>query len=228
MPVMESESQHMQTERCRLVLITPDIAAVPDVAERLQKAVEAGDVASVIIPDWGMDEDLFQDHAATLSKIAQEAGAASLIAGAPRVAARIGADGIHLEGNRFELDDAIRQYQNRMIVGSGGARTRDVALDLGEAQPDYMFFGRFGYDKTPEPHPRNLTLGTWWAQMIEIPCIVMAGSDLASVGTVAETGTEFVAVSELVFHAEADAAEAVRAANAALEKVAAARQETQD
>lgn len=228
MPVMESESQQMQTERCRLVLITPDIAVVPDVAERLKNALEAGDVASVIIPDWGMDEDQFQDQAATLSGIAQEAGAASLIAGAPRVAARIGADGIHVDGNRFELDDAIRQYQNRMIVGSGGARTRDVALDLGEAQPDYMFFGRFGYDKTPEPHPRNLTLGTWWAQMIEIPCIVMAGSDLASVGKVAETGAEFVAVSEVVFSADADAAEAVRAANQRLEDVAAASAETQD
>nr|WP_081871254.1 thiamine phosphate synthase [Nitratireductor basaltis] len=224
---MESESQHMQTERCRLVLITPDIATVADVAERLQRAVDAGDVASVIIPDWGMDEDQFQDHAAALSKIAQEAGAASLIAGAPRVAARIGADGIHVDGNRLELDDAIRQYQNRMIVGSGGARTRDVALDLGEAQPDYMFFGRFGYDNTPEPHPRNITLGTWWAQMIEVPCIVMAGSDPASIRTVAETGTEFVAASQIVFGSDVDAAEAVRNANNMLDQAAASRTESE-
>ena len=66
------------------------------------------------------------------------------------------------------------------MVGAGGAKTRDDALELGEQRPDYLFFGRFGYDNTPEPHPRNLTLGRWWAEMIEIPCIVLAGSTTSS------------------------------------------------
>ena len=83
----------------------------------------------------------------------------------------------------------------KLIVGAGGAKTRDDALELGEARPDYMFFGRFGYDNKPEPHPRNLSLGAWWAEMIQIPCIVMAGSDIASVEAVAATGAEFVALS---------------------------------
>ena len=46
-----------------------------------------------------------------------------------------------------------------MMVGAGGAKTRDDALELGEVRPDYIFFGRFGYDNKPEPHPRNLSLG---------------------------------------------------------------------
>ncbi len=39
------------------------------------------------------------------------------------------------------------------------AKTRDDALELGEERPDYIFFGRFGYDNKPEPHQRNLSLG---------------------------------------------------------------------
>ena len=78
---------------------------------------------------------------------------------------------------RQQLADVIDRMQDKMMVGAGGAKTRDDALELGEARPDYLFFGRFGYDNTPDPHPRNLTLGRWWAEMIEIPCIVLAGSD---------------------------------------------------
>ena len=66
-------------------------------------------------------------------------------------------------------------------------------------RPDYLFFGRFGYDNTPDPHPRNLMLGRWWAEMIEIPCIVLAGSAIESVEPVAATGAEFVALSSAVF-----------------------------
>ena len=64
------------------------------------------------------------------------------------------------------------------MVGAGGVKTRDDALELGEQRPDYLFFGRFGYDNQAEPHRRNLALGRWWAEMIEIPCIVLAGNAL--------------------------------------------------
>ncbi|WP_292327114.1 thiamine phosphate synthase, partial [Mesorhizobium sp.] len=111
-------------------------------------------------------------------------------------------------------------FQGRMMVGVGGAKTRDDALALGEARPDYIFFGRFGYDNKPEPHPRNLSLGQWWAEMIQIPCIVMAGSDLASVEAVAATGAEFVALSSAVFADGIDPRGAIAAANALLDETA--------
>ena len=87
-------------------------------------------------------------------------------------------------------------------------------------RPDYLFFGRFGYDNTPEPHPRNLMLGRWWAEMIEIPCIVLAGSAIDSVEAVAATGAEFVALSSAVFADGVDAAAAIARANALLDETA--------
>ena len=92
----------------------------------------------------------------------------------------------------------------------------DDALELGEERPDYLFFGRFGYDNKPEPHPRNLALGAWWAEMIEIPCIVMGGLDIASVEEVAVTGAEFVALRQAVFQHPSGPALAVAEANAVL------------
>jgi thiamine-phosphate pyrophosphorylase len=206
--------------RCRIVLIAPPGAVAAAFAPRLAAALAAGDVASLIIPADGRDDASFQAFAEQVVPIAQAAGVAAIIAGDSRIAGRVGADGIHIEGGRGDLDDAIERAGGRIAVGAGGAKTRDEALDLGEAQPDYIFFGRFGYDNKPEPHPRNLALGAWWAEVIEIPCIVLAGSDIASVEAVAATGVEFVALSSAVFAEGVDAAARVAEANALLDAAA--------
>lgn len=198
-------------DRCRLVLIAPEVADPAALGKIVSAALSGGDVASVILPQYGLDDTAFQKLAESIVPVIQAKGAAAMIAGDTRVAARVKADGVHVEGKPEVLADAIDRLQDKMMVGAGGAKTRDDALDLGELRPDYIFFGRFGYDNTPAPHHRNLTLGAWWAEMIEVPCIVMAGSDVASVGEVARTGAEFVAVSSAVFGATDPAAEVAEA-----------------
>ncbi|MFC5385637.1 thiamine phosphate synthase [Aquamicrobium segne] len=200
--------------RCRLVLI-----AMPGTQDdQLAAALAGGDVASVLLPQGDMDEVAFQRSVEKLAPLAQAAGAAAILAGDSRVVGRIKADGIHIEGKRPELADAIERVQERMVVGCGGVKTRDEALELGEEGPDYLFFGRFGYDTDANPHPRNLNLGAWWAEMVEIPCIVMGGNDVASVVDVAATGAEFVALSAAVFADGGDPREAVARANALLDE----------
>lgn len=207
--------QEQAPNRCRIVLIAPPPGDGD--GARIEAALSAGDVASLIVPAHDGDEAAFQARAERLARLAQGHGVACVVAGEPRIAARMGADGIHIEGSKAELAEAVRKYQNRMMVGCGGAKNRDDALELGETQPDYIFFGRFGYDVKPAPHPRNLALGAWWSQMIEIPCIVMAGADIASVRTVAETGAEFVALGAAVFDVGADPAQMVAEANRLLD-----------
>lgn len=202
--------------RCRIVLIAPPLAS----AEHICAAFEGGDVASLILPENGMDDSAFQAFAEKIVPIAQAAGIAVIIAGDSRIAGRVRADGIHVEAGRQELAETIERLADKMTVGTGGAKTRDEALGLGEERPDYMFFGRFGYDNKPEPHHRNLSLGEWWAEMIQIPCIVMAGSELASVEAVAATGAEFVALSSAVYANGLDPRAAVAAANALLDETA--------
>jgi thiamine-phosphate pyrophosphorylase len=202
--------------RCRIVLIAPPTVSPADV----EAALSGGDVASLILPGEGVDEASFQSFAEKVAAAARAAGVAVVIAGDTRVAGRVHADGIHVEGKKAELAEAVETYQERMMVGVGGAKTRDDALELGEERPDYIFFGRFGYDNKPEPHSRNLSLGQWWSEMIEIPCIVMAGSNIASVEVVAATGVEFVAVSSAVFGEGIDPREAVARANALLDETA--------
>lgn len=208
------------SNRCRLVLIAPppELAANDD--SHVEAALAAGDVASLIIPDYGQDEVSFQARAERLTPMAQARGVAVMIAGAPRIAARVKADGIHVEGSKTELAETVEKYQQTMMIGTGGIKTRDEALERGETQPDYIFFGRFGYDNKPEPHPRNMTLGTWWSEMVQIPCIVLGGNSIASVEDVARGGVDFVALCSAVFSDETDPATAVIDANAILDRVA--------
>ncbi|WP_292897644.1 MULTISPECIES: thiamine phosphate synthase [unclassified Nitratireductor] len=206
------------TNRCRLVLIAPPPETAANDEAHLEAALAAGDVASLIIPDYGQDEVSFQARAERLTPLAQSRNVAVMIAGAPRIAARVKADGIHVEGSLEEITDVIEKYQDRMMIGVGGVKTRDDALQHGELQPDYLFFGRFGYDNKPEPHPRNLALGAWWSEMIEIPCIVMAGNTVASVEPVAACGSDFTALCAAVFADDTDPAAAVSEANAILDR----------
>ncbi len=203
-----------EPNRCRLVLAAGPRPGME--TERVLAALEGGDVASLVLVQDGAADDAFQAWAEAIVPAAQARGVATIVSGDTRVAGRVGADGIHVEENAEAVADAVRKHQGRLIVGAGGAKTRHDALELGEAQPDYVFFGRFFYDNQPDPHPRNLGLAEWWAQIVEVPCIVLGGASIESVVASAATGAEFVALSSAVF-GEGDPAEQVRAANALLD-----------
>jgi thiamine-phosphate pyrophosphorylase len=207
-----------EPKRCRIVLIAPEGLSAERFGARLRQAVEGGDVASLMLPANGMDDQSFQHFCEHVVPIAHEAGVAVVIERDTQIAGRVHADGIHLETGAAAIGDEIERLQQRLMVGVGGVKTRDDALELGELRPDYIFFGRFGYDTKPEPHHRNLTLGTWWAEVIEIPCIVMGGSAIESVVEVAQTGAEFVALSAAVFGDEIDPRSAIVRANALLDE----------
>ena len=206
--------------RCRLVLIVPAHDDADHQAKTLQDALRGGDVASVIIPQYGLDDAAFQKLAEVLVPIVQEAGAAALVAGDSRTASRVKADGLHVLGGAEALSEAMESFSPKLIVGGGNADDRHKALEQGESNPDYMFFGKLEGDIKPDAHSKNLALGEWWASMIEIPAIVMGGSDVASVVAVSETGVEFVALRDAVFGHAGGAAQAVAEANALLDEKA--------
>jgi thiamine-phosphate pyrophosphorylase len=206
--------------RCRLVLIVPDIADADEQAKIVADALKGGDVASVIVPQYGLDDGAFQKHAEKLVPVIQDAGAAALLAGDSRVVGRTKADGLHLTGPAAEISEAVDKYADKLIVGGGNATDRHHALEIGEERPHYIFFGKLDGDIKPEAHPKNVALGEWWASMIEIPCIVMGGTDPASALVVAEAGVEFVALRLAVFGDPSQAPSIVAQVNALLDEKA--------
>lgn len=190
-----------EPETCRPILCL-------DLRRKIEPAllgdiIRTANAACVILYDSKHDEVFLQENAAPLITIIQDEGAAALIADDSRIAGRLKADGIHMAGSIGDLDTMMArvdaQPSNRMIIGFGEIKDRHSAMGVGEKAPDYLMFGKLGADKTPHSHPRNLALGAWWAQMMEIPVIVQAGATLASIEEAAATGAEFVAVEEALF-----------------------------
>ncbi|MET3598561.1 thiamine phosphate synthase [Martelella mangrovi] len=209
-----------EQERCRLVLVAPEIADMEAQEKAIADALRGGDVASVILPQYGEPVEAFQKRAERIVPVIQNYDTAAIIAGDTRVAGRAKADGIHIEGGPGVLADAMDRFSPRMIVGASAPKDRHQALELGELNPDYVFFGMLDGDTRPKTHPKNLELGEWWASMVEIPCIVMAGSEPASVIEAALTWAEFVAVGKAVFSAPGGAAGMVAQINAVLDEKA--------
>ncbi|MEQ8306265.1 MAG: thiamine phosphate synthase [Hoeflea sp.] len=206
--------------RCRLVLVTPDIADPGELGAIVADALRGGDVASVIIPQHGLDDKSFQRRCEALIPLVQAAGAAALVAGDTRVAGRVRADGLHLEAGIEAMGEAVARHAPALIVGGGNARERHAALAIGEAQPDYVIFGSVSGDIKPEPHPKNLALAEWWANMIEIPCVLMGGTSTAFVEAMASTGAEFIAFGKAVFAEPTEAPRIVAEINAVLDEKA--------
>ena len=207
-------------ERLRLVLVMPETDDADAAARMIGEALKGGDVASVILPQYGMDDNSFQKLAEKVIPVIQEAGAAALVAGDSRVAGRARADGLHIADGVEALGEAIEKHVPRMIVGGGNAQDRHRALEIGELQPDYIFFGKIDGDIKPEAHPKNLALAEWWASMVEIPCMVMGGTNPQSVLDIADTGAEFAALRLAVFTEPGRAAAIVQEVNALLDQKA--------
>jgi thiamine-phosphate pyrophosphorylase len=204
-------------ERTRLILVTPPEMDAETFPRRLEEALGGGDVAAVIIaPDAG--GRAAAPLASALVPIIQRAGAAALIAEDTQLAGRAGADGVHIGTSLEDLRLAAESHRPKRIVGAGGLTTRHDAMAAGEMGIDYLFFGRLAGDTHDAAHPKALDLAEWWAELMEVPAVIMAGRTLDSTAEAAATGAAFVAVNSAVWNHAGGPAEAVGIANAALQR----------
>jgi thiamine-phosphate pyrophosphorylase len=204
--------------RCRLVLVVSPGGEVPANIAALSTALSGGDIASVILVQFDAAEDAFREYVTQAVPLIQDAGVAAIVAGDTQAAGRAKADGVHVFGRREALGDAVKKYQPKWIVGAEVRASRHDALELGEERPDYLFVGRLDGDTHPDPDPKALELAEWWAHMVEIPCIVMAGYTEESVVAAAASGAEFIGAGAAVFGEGRDPKAAVARVNALLDE----------
>ena len=210
---------------CRLYLFTP-LLALGDLdafAPRFAAALAAGDVASALIrvaPTALGDAKRIGER---LIEAAGQRDAAILLDGDARLAARIGADGVHIGGVGEALKDALASLHPERIVGAGGLRGRDDAMAAGEAGADYVMFGEPRRDGWTPPLADIVERVGWWAEIFETPCVAYA-AELDDVAALAAAGADFVALGDAVWAAPSPEL-AIAAAESAARQAAAARAE---
>ncbi len=202
--------------RTSLYLITPPLtaSAAGAFAAVFAEVLKAAPVASALVRFAPGAQADAKTIVAPLLRASTAADCALLIENDARLAARLGVDGVHVDGVGADLTAAIESLKPERIVGAGSLRTRDEAMIAGEAGADYVMFG--------EPHRGAPTMGApsliervgWWAEIFETPCVAYAET-IAAAGALADAGADFVALGEAIWKHRSPS-EAAREAQALL------------
>jgi thiamine-phosphate pyrophosphorylase len=193
----------------RLMLFTPVVADAAAFAGTLVAALDAADVAAVVLRLAAGDERTQINRIKALAPMCLDRNVALLVDGHADLIARGGADGAHLTGIEA-FGDALERLKPERIVGCGELATRHDAMLAAERGADYVMFGEPDAHGGRPPFEQIEERVGWWAELFEVPCVAYAGS-LEQVAPLVAAGADFVALGEW-----ACSAQTIRAAASAL------------
>ena len=172
-----------------LFLIAPVDVPAETLGPALKALLAEREVSALLLPRGSFSENAYKTLVKSVAVMAQNAGAAVLIEGAPGLVRLLGVDGLHVAGGVEAVRDAVAALKPQMIVGVGGINSRDDAMDQGELNVDYILFGPLSGAISPDQRD----MARWWAQTMEIPSVL---SDPAADYTHYEAeGCEFIGLS---------------------------------
>ena len=205
--------------RCALYLITPPLLGADEsrFADSFAEILAATPFASALARIAGPAQGAAKTILGPLTRIAAAADCALLVENDPRLAARIGADGVHVGGVGDALDEVVRSLKPERIVGVGAVHTRHDAMTAGEKGADYVMFGEPRGASPSMPLDQLLDRVGWWSEIFETPCVAYADS-LEAATALARAGADFVAFDRIVWEADSPA-EAARRIGAAIAQV---------
>jgi thiamine-phosphate pyrophosphorylase len=210
---------------CRLYLITPPV--IDDLAafgRLLAEALDAGDVAALQIRLKDAPEAVIAAAVDVLGAIARARDVAVILNDDPKLAARLGCDGVHVGQSDASCAEARKVMGKDAMIGVTCHDSRHLAMEAAEAGADYVAFGAFFPTDTKEtefrPDPDILTI---WQETMQIPCVAIGGITADNAEGLATAGADFIAVSAGVWRHPEGPAEGVRALNAAIGRGLAAR-----
>ncbi len=178
----------------RLYLVTPVVADAQTFSGALAAALDAGDIAAVLLRMAEADERTQINCAKALCPLVQDKGAALLIDGYTDLVARAGADGAHVTG-MAAFGDALERLKPDRIVGVGGLVTRHDAMLVAEGGADYVMFGEPGAAGERSSLEAIEERVAWWAEVFEMPCVGYAASH-EEIAPLAKAGADFVALGD--------------------------------
>jgi thiamine-phosphate pyrophosphorylase len=214
-------SQQQKTERPtapRLYLVTPMVEDAEALTRDLAVALEAADVAAVLLRLADADERTLINRVKTLVPVVQRSGAALVLDGHAGIVARSGADGAHLIGIEA-FSAALGSLKPERIAGCGGLATRHDAMLAAESGADYVMFGQSEPDGRRPAFEAIIERIEWWAEVFEIPSVAFA-ANLGEIGPLAAAGADFIAVGDGIWTDPSGVAASVKAA---MEHVAASK-----
>jgi thiamine-phosphate pyrophosphorylase len=181
----------------RLYLITPALDDAETFALTLAPALDAGDVACVLLRLADGDERSQINRIKAIAPLVQRAGAALLVGEHSDAVARSGADGAHLTGIDA-VTAGLGKLKPDWIVGAGGLEFRHDAMSAAEGGVDYVMFGENDDHGQRPSFEAILERVSWWAEVFEAPCVAYAGS-IDEIAALVKAGADFIALGDWIW-----------------------------
>lgn len=199
----------------RLYLVTPLLDAADEFLPALRAALEAADVASLLLRLRAVDPAQQEPVIRKVAGLTQPRDVALIVRGDPDLVLRTGADGLHVEDGEKRLAAALARLSPDYIVGAGALEGRDDAMRAGEAGADYVLFGETGADEQAQSAAQILERTRWWSEIFNTPCVALARG-LDEIGPLAAAHADFVMLGDAIWDDPRGPAEAMRDAAARL------------
>jgi thiamine-phosphate pyrophosphorylase len=193
---------------CQLYLVSPPRFDPAAHAAALAEALEAGGpVAAYQLRMKGVEDAAVLAAAAILHPVCATRDVAFILNDRADLAARAGADGVHLGQTDGSVADARRLLGHDAQIGVTCHASRHLAMEAGEAGANYVAFGAFfPTDTKAVDHWATPALLRWWTAISPIPCVAIGGITAANCGSLVTAGADFLAVSAAVWQATDPAA----------------------
>jgi len=181
---------------CRLYLITPPAFELDAFTRALTEAMSGGDVAAVQLRLKDVSDAEVLRVGGALIGVVQDAGAAFILNDRPDLAAKLGADGVHVGQSDASYAEARRLMGAERIVGVTAHNSRHLAMEASEAGADYVAFGAFYPSGTKEPsHFAEPEILEIWHETMTTPCVAIGGITIDNAEPLVRAGADFLAVS---------------------------------
>src|SRR5437868_13129968 len=151
-------------ESPRLYLVTPPILDPGAIADDLAAALNAADIAAVLLRLAAGEQRDLTERIEALRILIQSNGAALLLDGHSNLVAPTQADGAHVSGiETFQA--AAPGLKPTYIAGCGALATRHDAMLAGELGADYVIFGEPDRDGQRPRFETVLERVEWWSEV---------------------------------------------------------------
>jgi thiamine-phosphate pyrophosphorylase len=208
----------MKEGRPRLYLVSPPMPDPELFPVQFAEAAAAADVASLLMRSADTD-DVLLDLVTAVMATGYEHNVAILVDGNAELAARSGADGVHLAGGTDVYSNARSLLGSDRIVGMQFDGSRHTAMELGEAGVDYMAFD--------QSEPLAIGAGDdaeavspleWWSELFQVPCVAFAPVAAQDVAEAVRAGADFIRPDDDMWASIDRATDTVRRYNALIDE----------
>jgi len=164
-------------------------------------AVLAGGAVLLQYRDKTADDNRRRSEAEALLRLCRERRVPLIINDDVELAARVGADGVHVGQSDVNIASARRLLGTQAIIGASCYASLDRARQLAAAGPTYLAFGAFFASPT-KPHAQRASLELLReARVLKLPLVAIGGITPDNAAVLQQAGADLLAVVSGVFGA---------------------------